>query len=424
MSAKGRIAPLINPVSRFTPAPVKNIFLGNGIPVFLIEGGTEEVMRIEFVLKAGQVMESIPLQASSTNMMLTEGSVKYTSEEIKTLLDNYGIFYHLYSEKDTGGLIFYVLSKHTEKVFELASEILFNPVFPEKEFGVMMNKRLRWFLVNREKVQTLASERFFEALFGKEHPYGKPVTEKDYEMLNTGHLRNFFSDFYTPANMSIIISGKICENLQEILERHLGEKFPGSPPETSAEHYFNGSPEKKIYILKQGAIQSAIRIGSATINKRHPDYPGLKVLNTILGGFFGSRLMKNIREDKGYTYGIQSSAASLNLSGYKVISAEVSNKITQYAIDEIYREIRLLQKEPVRSEEMELVRNYMSGEMVRMFDGPFATAESFKAIWEFGLSVNYYSQFADTIMTITPDELLHLANKYYNTEDLYEVIAG
>lgn len=424
MSAKGRIAPHIHPVNPVTLAPVGNIVLGNSIPVFIIEGGTEEVMRIEFVLKAGQARESFPLQASSTNMMLTEGSGKYTSEEIKTMLDNYGVFYHLSAEKDTAGLIIYVLSKYAEKAVELAAEILFNPVFPEKEFGIMMKKRLRWFLVSREKVQTLASERFFEALFGNNHPYGKPVTEKDFETLNTGNLRDFFSAFYTPANMSVIISGKTCGCLQEILEKHVGEKFPGRLPEITTEQYFIGSPDKRIHIPKQGAIQSAIRIGSATINKRHPDYPGLKVLNTVLGGFFGSRLMKNIREEKGYTYGIHSATASLNLSGYKVISAEVSNKVTQNAIDEIYREIRVLQKEPVRNEELEMVRNYMSGEMVRMFDGPFATAESFKAVWEFDLNINYYRQLADTIRTITPDELMHLANKYYNTDDLYEIVAG
>jgi predicted Zn-dependent peptidase len=261
-------------------------------------------------------------------------------------------------------------------------------------------------------------------LFGNNHPYGKTVTDKDFETLNTNHLKDFFSTFYTPANMSVIISGKICKNLMEILEKHLGEKYPGIPPEATNKLRIEGSSEKRIRIPKRGAIQAAIRIGSTTINKRHPDYPGLKVLNTLLGGFFGSRLMKNIREDKGYTYGIHSAAASLNLSGYKVISAEVSNKVTQNAIDEIYREIRILQKEPVKHSELELVRNYMSGEMVRMFDGPFAMAESFKAVWEFDLSLNYYNQLADTIRTITPDALLNLANKYYNIDDLYEIVAG
>jgi predicted Zn-dependent peptidase len=167
-----------------------------------------------------------------------------------------------------------------------------------------------------------------------------------------------------------------------------------------------------------------VRIGSTTINKRHSDYPGLKVLDSILGGYFGSRLMKNIREEKGYTYGISSSISSLDLSGYKVISTDVSHKNCQKTIDEILKEIKVLQNVPVKKEEMAVVRNYMSGEMLRMFDGPFALAESFRSAWEFGLDNSYYHRLAEKIKTITPDEIIELARTYYKIDDLYEITVG
>jgi predicted Zn-dependent peptidase len=185
-----------------------------------------------------------------------------------------------------------------------------------------------------------------------------------------------------------------------------------------------GSDEKKIHINKPESLQSALRIGSPTINKRHPDYPGLKILDSILGGYFSSRLMKNIREEKGFTYGISSSVSSLDLSGYKVISTEVSKENCQKTIDEIYREIRLLQAVPVDKEELDIVRNYMSGEMIRMFDGPFALAGSFKSVWQFGLDNTYYHQLADKIKTIDPDEIIELARTYYNVDELYQITAG
>jgi zinc protease len=134
--------------------------------------------------------------------------------------------------------------------------------------------------------------------------------------------------------------------------------------------------------------------------------------------------MKNIREEKGLTYGISSSITSLNLSGYKVISTEVGVKNCRTASDEIYKEIRILQNEPVEKAEMELVRNFMAGEMVRMFDGPFALAESFKSTWEFGLDTSYFYRLAEKIKTIDPDEITQLARTYYNIDDLYEVTAG
>jgi predicted Zn-dependent peptidase len=134
--------------------------------------------------------------------------------------------------------------------------------------------------------------------------------------------------------------------------------------------------------------------------------------------------MKNIREEKGYTYGISSSVSSLDLSGYKVITTEVSQKNCKQTIDEIYKEIRLLQSIPVSKEEMTLVRNYMSGEIVRMFDGPFALAESFKSAWEFGLNNDYYYGLVEKIKTIDPDEIMTLARTYYNIDELYEITAG
>jgi predicted Zn-dependent peptidase len=185
-----------------------------------------------------------------------------------------------------------------------------------------------------------------------------------------------------------------------------------------------GSAVRKVHIEKQGAVQTATRIGSRTINKRHADYPGLKVLNTLLGGYFGSRLMKNLREDKGLTYSIHSSVSSLDLSGYKLISAEVDKSRSAQAVAEIYNEIRRLQQKPAGSREIEVVRNYMAGELLRLFDGPFAMAETFKAVWEFGLDSTYFTRLKDTIQSITPDEIMKLAGQYYDINDLYEVTAG
>jgi predicted Zn-dependent peptidase len=134
--------------------------------------------------------------------------------------------------------------------------------------------------------------------------------------------------------------------------------------------------------------------------------------------------MRNIREEKGFTYGISSLVTSLNFSGFKVISTEVAKDKTEMAVNEIYKEIRRLQEKLVEKDELEVVRNYMSGEMVRMFDGPFALAESFKAVWEFGLDNSYYVLLAEKIKTISPDEIMSLAKTYYNIDDLYEIISG
>jgi predicted Zn-dependent peptidase len=419
-----RIQPPVFPVERVIIPEVKLLHLTNGVPVYVIDAGTEEIMRLEIAFGAGQVKEHLPLLSSTTNMMLSEGSQNYSSEELNKLLDYYGAFLNLLPEKDLAGVVLFFLNKHFEKVLELTRELLFRPVFPEAELNALMKKRLRWFLINREKVSNLSIDQFFESAFGKSHPYGRQLKEQDFEMMNPFIIREFHSSHYTTDNMAIILSGKIHPNSWELLDKYLGETNSTKNNKEYSTVTINRDQPKEVHIEKAGAVQTAVRIGSPTINKRHPDYPGLKILNTILGGYFGSRLMKNIREEKGYTYGISSSVSSLDLSGYKVISTEVSPKNCRQTIDEIFNEIRALQNIPLKKDEMAVVRNYMSGEMVRMFDGPFAIAESFRSAWEFGLDNNYYRYLTEKILKIEPDEIIELARTYYKIDELYQVTVG
>jgi zinc protease len=424
MDSAQRIEPTLHPFITSTDIPLKQYHLSNGIPVFEINAGTEEVMRIEFVFRAGIIKEDKPLLASSTNAMLTEGSENYTSEELNRLLDYYGVFLNPNVEKDTAGLVVFFLNRHIVKVLGLIREILFRPAFPGKELDLLMKKRHSWFLVNREKVQNLAMDSFFESVFGAHHPYGRQVLEKDFETMTPAILKDFHAKFYKPEDAAVIISGKIPKKTVSLMEEYFGKLHSVTEYFKESANVLEGGAVRKVYIEKHGAVQTAVRIGSSTINKRSTDYPGLKVLNTILGGYFGSRLMRNLREDKGLTYGIHSSVCSLDLSGYKLISADVDKSRRSKAVEEIYHEIGKLQRIPADSKEMEVVRNYMSGELLRLFDGPFAMAETFKAVWEFGLDSSYFSRLSDTIKTITPDEILRLAKEYYNLDDLYEVTAG
>lgn len=422
--AMRKVAPRIYAVASPVMPDAKVYRLDNNVPVYFIEAGTEEVLRIEFTFHAGQVKEYMPLIASTTNMMLKEGSLNYTANELNRILDFYGSFVHLSLDRDRAGIIVFCLSKHLEKILDLSYEILFRPAFPEKELNALMRKRIQWFLINRSKVQNIAIDQFFENIFGARHPYGRQIVEHDFESICPPLIKDFHSAYYATENMAIIISGKIPPDAGPQINRMFGSVGHASGKNSEINAKIRSSRKKEVHIEKEGSVQTAIRIGSPTINKRHPDYTGLKVVDSILGGYFGSRLMKNIREDKGFTYGIRSGVASLDLSGYMVISTEVGKEYLVMAIDEIFKEIKFLQTEFISPEELEVVRNYMSGEMLRMFDGPFAIAESFKSVWEFGLDNKYYQRFADKIRNITPDEIKALASTYYNIDELFLVTVG
>jgi predicted Zn-dependent peptidase len=424
MKLQRKIQPEIQPVELKSIPEAELFYLKNGVPVYLIEAGSEELMRVDFIFDAGQVKEDFPIVASTTNSMLLEGSLNYTAKEINNTFDFYGAFINLLIQKDSSAVTVFFLNKHIEKILELCFEILFRHAFPADELNNLQKKRLQSFLLNRQKVQNLATDKFFESVFGPVHPYGKQVSPVDFENVTTSMLLNFHTDNYSQGNMAVIISGRIHKESKAILNHFFGNHNFKSKMADIKNIPIIGNKNKREFVEKKGALQSAIRVGSATINKRHKDYYGLLILDTILGGYFGSRLMKNIREEKGYTYGINSSLMSLNQSGYKVIITEVGKKHTGKALDEIYKEIRQLQTKPVEVKELEIARSYLAGEMVRMFDGPFALAESFRAVWEFGLDNNYYYNLAEKIKTIEPDEIIDLANTYYKIDDLYEITAG
>ncbi|MBS1503743.1 MAG: insulinase family protein, partial [Bacteroidetes bacterium] len=165
-------------------------------------------------------------------------------------------------------------------------------------------------------------------------------------------------------------------------------------------------------------------MGLPMITRVHPDFPALQVLNTVLGGYFGSRLMANIREDKGYTYGIGSGLSSLKQGGAMFIASEVGADVCRDAVSEIEKEISILKTELIPDDELALVRNYMMGSLLGSLENVFSHADKFKNIYFSGLNYDYYDRYTEVVKTVTAGELLQLANKYLDLDKFYRVIVG
>ena len=297
--------------------------------------------------------------------------------------------------------------------------------FPQEELDIHLQNKKQKFHVNNQKVANVARKRFVELLFGEKHPYGINVKEMDFDVINRELLKKFYLNYYRANSCKIILAGKVSEDVYTLLDEHFGgndwlatNSLEVKPIEITS------AMEREQLIYKDDALQSAIRIGKVLFNKTHPDYQSLLVLNTIFGGYFGSRLMSNIREDKGYTYGIGSGIASLKHSGYFFISTEVGVEVSKKAIDEIYMELKRIQTELVHEEELELVKNYMLGTFLRSVDGPFALAERFKGIMEYDLGYDYFDRYIATIKSISASKLKELAAIYLDKDSMIELIVG
>ena len=420
-----KIKPEIKPVDRIDLYEPEKITLDNGIPVYLINTGTQELIKVDFIFNAGKWYEEQLLLANFTNKMLKEGTKKYTSNEIAEKIDFYGAHLETSTENDIASVSLYTLNKYLEEVLIVVEDVIKNPVFPEKELFTFIQNKKQEFLINNEKVRHVARRMFNRQIFGNSHPYGKTAVIEDFDKVSKESLAGFHKKHYKNSDCRIIVSGKIPKNLTTVLNKHFGG---GAKISNSTNNINAGVPitpeSKKEHIKKENAVQSAIRIGRPLFNKTHPDFLKLKVVNAVLGGYFGSRLMTNIREDKGYTYGIGSAIVSMHNAGYFFIASEVGSDVTQLAIKEIYNEIGKMQEEKVGDEELNLVRNYLLGSMLRHFDGPFYIADSFKSVLEYGLDNSYFQNYIDTVRSITPEEIRDLTQKYFDKNDLFELIVG
>ncbi|OFY30423.1 MAG: hypothetical protein A2309_00520 [Bacteroidetes bacterium RIFOXYB2_FULL_35_7] len=403
----------------------KKEVLFNGIPVYTIHAGSQDIVKIDFLFHAGTWYQEKPLVALFTNMMLHNGSKNYSAHQIAETLDFYGAQMFVNADKHRAFLSLISLNRHLEKLLLLVEDILKTSLFSEKEFDILRNKEKQRFIIEQSKVSTLARTKFNEVLFGTDHPYGRFAAEQDYNNLKTEQLKAFFQRLYNGSNCEIIIAGRIKTNTLSLLDKYFGQNdWVKKQKLISAKNILKSDSEKKHIINKDGAVQSALRMGKIMVNKLHPDYLGLQVLNTVLGGYFGSRLMSNIREDKGYTYGIGSALMSLEKVGFFVIMSEVKAEVSKDTIKEIFFEFDKLRNELIPVEELNLVKNFMLGEMLSSIDGSFALAEAFKSIHFFGLGYDYFDTVVNEIKTITPEKLNSLANKYLQQDSMYQVVAG
>jgi len=417
-------APAFHQVENIQFLDVINRNLDNGIELNYINGGSQEILKIDFTFNAGNWFQKSPLISSSTNQLMKEGTKNYSAFEISEGIDKYGAFFEVENSYDTATLSLYTLSKHLSNVLPYVKDVILSPKFSTKEFEIYKNNAIERFKVNLEKVSFVARKDFMSKIFGEEHPYGINVNLIDYKNLSLDNISNFYNENYNLENCRILVSGKVNQTTVKTLNSFFGKEKIETDTRQEKEASINVNNDSNLYIEKENALQSAIRIGRVLPNKLHKDYFGLQILNTVLGGYFGSRLMNNIREDKGYTYGIGSGIISLKNAGYFFISTEVGSKVTSKALTEIYKELKLIQTQKISKTELELVKNYMLGQLLKSCDGPFNMASLFENVHEFGLDYRFYNNYIKTIKEITPTTLLELGVKYFNKSDLNEIVVG
>jgi zinc protease len=274
-----------------------------------------------------------------------------------------------------------------------------------------------------EEKPTFVAGRLIDTyLYGEDHPYGRIQQHEDFDVLTREDIVTFYEQLLSSTGgSSCFASGKLPANLFDLLNESLGGLANGAvtlQPKAS-----QPAAEKKYRVVNDpNGVQGSIRMGMPFPNRHHPDFLKVQVLNNIFGGYFGSRLMSNIREDKGYTYGIHSYLENHIGQSAWVISTEAGRDVCEAALVEVYKEMERLRQEPVDAEELQLVRNYMIGIILGDLDGPFHIINRWKNLVLNGLTEDFFYKQMETIKGIDATELQALANKYLRAENFYELV--
>ena len=420
-----KTAPHITDATDFqlTLKPYEHFTLDNGVPVYAINAGAQDVLQIEMVFYAGNFFEKNKGVAPSTNFLLKNGTESRTALELNEAFEYYGASCSRACYSETAVLSLHTLSKHADKLLPVMKDMITEATFLKKELDIFVQNTKQRLAVNLLKCEFVAGRMIDKVLYGENHPYGTFTDAADLEKITVDQLKEFYKAFYIKGQCVIFIAGKLPTDYQQLLNDNFG-KLPLTKPSYNVTEIKTSPAADKKYRIQNdaNAVQGAIRIAQSFPNRHHPDFKKAIVLNTVFGGFFGSRLMSNIREEKGYTYGIYSYLQNHMQESAWLISTEAGKDVTEATIEEVYKEMKILRETPIDADELSLVRNYMIGGILGDLDGPFHIIAKWKNIILNNMNESYFYDSVAAIKETNAEELQALAQKYLQPEKFYELV--
>jgi len=403
--------------------PYEHYTLDNGIAVYSINAGAQDVLQVEMVFYAGNFFEQQKGVAAATNFLLKNGTGSRNAFQINEAFEYYGAYCNRACYNETAVVSLHTLTRHLDKLFPVMQDMLTDAVFPQQEMDIYLQNSRQRLKVNLQKAEFVATRLIDSYLYGEHHPYGVYTNMEDIDKISIEDVKRFYQQYYLNGQLVIFVAGKIPATLPALLNEYFGKLTVGRPLNSIPDIKASPATEKKYRIQNDAeAVQGAIRIASNFPNRHHPDFKKAIILNSVFGGFFGSRLMSNIREEKGYTYGIHSYLQNHMQQSAWMVSTEAGKDVCEPTIEEVYKEMKRLREEKIGEEELLLVRNFMIGGILGDLDGPFQVIAKWKNIILNGLDESYFYDSIHEIKTISAVELQEIANKYLVPEKFYELV--
>ena len=403
----------------------RQTLMQNGVPLYLLDGADKGVVRFDILFKGGYAVQGKPLLAMFTNRMLREGAGSLSAAEISQKLDYYGAWIDMYSSQNCNHITLYTMSKHFVPLLQVLEQMVKHPLFPQENLDIVKSNNKSYFTVNSQKVDVVSQRYFENSLWGDGHPLGHIVEAADYDSITRDDILGYYNGFYGSRNCTMFIAGSVDEAILSVISDSFGSSVWGcestcAEADVAPPCQANG----RRTIAVGGTMQSAVKMGFMAMDSAHPDFHKFRFLCVLLGGYFGSRLMSNIREENGYTYQIMSEMDAYGKGNAFMISSEAATEYIDPLIKEVYAELERLAASPVNEAEIQLVRNYIMGELCREYEGQSAKSEVFINAWLSGVGFDSVNRYIDEIKSVTAADLQRLAREYFKKENMIEIVVG
>ena len=402
-------------------------WLSNGLEVILAEAHSIPKFHGELFFRSGNaaVADRASGLAEMTATVVRTGTAKRASRQIEEDLRRIGADLSSAAGADTSAISFAGLSEFAEPLLGMVNELAREAAFPEAEFERERRQKLEEVKLERTQPGFLASERLRKVLFGA-HPYAQvSPSEAQVAAYKRGDLQEVYRDSYTPENGLLLLVGDFeAQSMMKSVEKVFGA-WAGKKPETKTYAAPAQPRGRRVYLVHvPGAVQTQIYAGCHAITRKHPDWVKLGLTNSLYGGAFNSRLVMNIREDKGYTYSPRSGVHALRQHGYFSVSAAVRNDVVAASLTEIFYEMDKLRSVPVPAAELADAQNYLSG----VFSMGLATQDGllsqFSTVALNESPDDYLETYRQKVRTLTPEDLLATARKYLDSANMQIVVVG
>jgi zinc protease len=409
------------------PVPVQRR-LSNGLTVYLVSQRNLPIVSANFVVLSGSDRNPLdrPGLASFTAGMLDEGTARRGALDIARDAERLGASLSCGSSTDLSWVTVRVLTRNLDAAFELAADVLLQPVFPEHEVERVRHDRLTQILQHRDEPTVLATKVFCHEVYGSHHPYGfmEIGSERSNRAITPAELRRFWEAGYLPGNAALVVAGDVdTEELLELAEKYLGVWNRGAtkadPP---------GEPEhggrRVVVVDKPGTAQTSLRVGHTGIARANPDFVPVDVMNTALGGLFSSRINLNLREKHGFTYGAASTYLCRRGAGPFFVGTGVRTDVTGRAVEEIFRELALMRETELSGEELSRARDSIAQSLPGSFETSSQTASTIGQLFVHGLPDDYYRGLPEEINRVTAADVRRVADRHIRPDEMVVVAVG